>query len=151
FLLGRREIESRPVLPYSIGDHREPWPMTACESLEKPEAQTGPTVLVVDDVVLVRMLVADSLRSRGFRVVEAGSGEEAVRLLDSEPQIAVVLTDIYMPAAELDGVALARWIRKRRPDLKVVVGSGVNSAVDAADADLFAGPILSKPYNFDEV
>jgi CheY-like chemotaxis protein len=125
--------------------------MTAPEKLDESEAGGGPTILVVDDVVLVRMLIADSLRSRGFHVVEAGSGEEAIRLLDGDPKIAVVLTDIYMPAAELDGFGLARWIRLRRPDLKVVLGSGVTSAVAPADADLFVGPVLSKPYNFDEV
>ena len=125
--------------------------MSASETLEEPEATGGPTVLVVDDVVLVRMLIADSLRSRGFHVVEAGSGEEAIELLDSEPRIAVVLTDVYMPAAELDGFALARWVRRRRPEIKVVIGSGMTSAVDPADADLFVGGVLSKPYDFDEV
>lgn len=124
--------------------------MAASEKVEEPRA-SGPIVLVVDDVVLVRMLIADSLRSRGFHVVEAGSGEEAVQLLDSGPRINVVLTDIYMPAAELDGFGLARWIRRRRPDVKVVIGSGVTSAIAAADADLFVGPILRKPYDFDEV
>src|SRR5262249_29543845 len=125
--------------------------MAAGEKVGESEACVGPTVLVVDDVVLVRMLIADSLKSRGFHVVEAGSGEEAIRLLDSDLQVAVVLTDIYMPAAELDGVGLARWVRRRRPDLKVVLGSGVTSSVAPADADLFVGPVLSKPYNFDEV
>jgi CheY-like chemotaxis protein len=125
--------------------------MTACENPEETESSVVPTILVVDDVVLVRMLIADSLRARGFHVVEAGSGEEAIELLDSDPQIAVVLTDIYMPAAELDGFGLARWIRRRRPDLKVVLGSGVTSAISPDDADLFVGPVLSKPYDFDEV
>jgi CheY-like chemotaxis protein len=125
--------------------------MTASEKLEDPAPVGGPIVLVVDDVVLVRMLIAASLRSRGFRVVEAGSGEEAVRLLDSGSPITVILTDIYMPAAEIDGFGLARWIHRRRPDIKVVVGSGVTSSVDPAEAHLFTGPVLSKPYDFDEV
>ena len=125
--------------------------MTAGENVEESEACGDRTVLVVDDVVLVRMLIADSLRLRGFEVVEASSGEEAIQLLDSDMRIAVVLTDIYMPAAELDGFGLARWIRRRRPDLKVVLGSGVTSSVAPADADLFVGPVLPKPYNFDEV
>jgi CheY-like chemotaxis protein len=125
--------------------------MTASEKLDDPETSGRPTVLVVDDVVLVRMLTADSLRMRGFRAVEAASGEEAIRLLDSQMQIAVVLTDIYMPSAEFDGFGLARWIGSHRPDVKVVAGSGVNSSVDPADAHLFVGPVLPKPYNFDEV
>ena len=50
--------------------------------------------------------------------VEAGSGEEAIRLLTSGLAVQVVLTDMYMPAAELDGVGLARWIRDHRPEIK---------------------------------
>lgn len=53
-----------------------------------------------------------------------------------------------MPAAEFDGFGLARWIRNHRPEVKVVVGSGVNSALDPADAPLFVGPVVRKPYDW---
>jgi CheY-like chemotaxis protein len=125
--------------------------MPAYEKLEEPEAPGRPIVLVVDDVVLVRMLVADSLRMRGFHIVEAGSGEEAIGLLQSGMRISVVLTDIYMPAAELDGLGLARWISNHRPEIRVVVGSGVSASLDPADVPLFAGPVIPKPYNWDTV
>jgi CheY-like chemotaxis protein len=122
--------------------------MAAFVKLERLEMSAKAIVLVVDDVVLVRQLVADSLRARGFQVVEAGSGEEAVQLLQGDQPVSVVLTDIYMPAAELDGFGLARWIRNHRPELKVVVGSGVNSSLDPADALLFVGPVVPKPYDW---
>ena len=122
--------------------------MAASDKLEALELSARPIVLVVDDVVLVRMLVADSLRGRGFQVIEAGSGEEATRLLQSDQPVSIVLTDIYMPAAELDGVGLARWIGSHRPEVKVVVGSGVISSLDANDAPLFVGPVVPKPYDW---
>jgi hypothetical protein len=62
--------------------------------------------------------------------------------------VSIVLTDIYMPAAEFDGLGLARWIRGHRPEVKVVVGSGVTSALDPADAPLFVGPVVPKPYDW---
>jgi CheY-like chemotaxis protein len=122
--------------------------MAAFEKIGAPAESGGPTILVVDDVDLVRALIAESLRVRGFQTLEAGSGEEAIRLLTNGLAVQVVLTDMYMPAAELDGLGLARWIRDHRPDIKVVVGSGVSFSVDPADAHLFAGPVVAKPYDW---
>jgi CheY-like chemotaxis protein len=124
--------------------------MPGCGQQEEFDAGKH-VVLVVDDVVLVRMLIADSLRDRGFEVIEAGSGEEAIRLLESEFQVSVILSDIYMPAAEVDGLGLARWLRRHRPGLKLLLGSGVNPGLEAADKDLSDGPILLKPYDYDKV
>src|SRR5262249_10705644 len=110
-----------------------------------------PTVLVVEDVVLVRMLLADLLRERGFEVIEASSTEDAVRVLKADFPVHVVLSDVYMPGSAMDGVALARWVHEHRPDLKVVLGSGVVSTLDAADAAFFEGPLLQKPYKREEL
>jgi CheY-like chemotaxis protein len=55
--------------------------MAASENVPIGEGLRPPVVLVVEDVVLVRMLIAERLRSRGFDVVEAGDGAEAVRVL----------------------------------------------------------------------
>jgi CheY-like chemotaxis protein len=69
------------------------------------------TVLVVEDEILVRMAVSESLRDAGYRVLEAATGEEAVSLLASFPDIAVLFTDIQMPGA-LNGAALTRLARR---------------------------------------
>src|SRR5262249_9127839 len=93
-----------------------------------------PTVLIVEDVVLVRLLLADLLRERGFEVIEAATAEDAVRVLKADFPVRLVLSDVYMPGSGMDGVALARWVHEHRPGLKVILGSGVVSNLDAADA-----------------
>jgi CheY-like chemotaxis protein len=125
--------------------------MASTQQTDRSTAFGKPTVLVVEDVVLVRMLVADQLRQAGFEVIEAGTAEEAVRVLRAEFAINVVLSDIYMPGSSMDGVALARWVRTHRPALKVILGSGVVSTTDPADCAYFEAPIVQKPYKRDEL
>jgi CheY-like chemotaxis protein len=95
-------------------------------------------VLVVEDVVLVRMVVAAYLREGGFQVVEAAGAEEAIRVLRASP-VDVVFSDVRMPGAT-DGHGLADWIRQNKPKVKIVLGSGVESEIsDEA--------IVKKPYD----
>lgn len=95
-------------------------------------------VLVVEDVVLVRMVVAAYLREGGFQVVEAAGAEEAIRVLRASP-VDVVFSDVRMPGST-DGHGLADWIRQNKPKVKIVLGSGVESEIsDEA--------IVKKPYD----
>jgi CheY-like chemotaxis protein len=98
-------------------------------------------------VVLVRMLIAEALSERGFDVIEAGSGEEVIRILDSGLPVRVILSDIYMPAAAVDGLGLARWLRQHRPDVKLFLGSGMDHGRAAVETSLYEVPILLKPYD----
>jgi CheY-like chemotaxis protein len=124
--------------------------MLGCKQVQGLD--TGkPTVLVVDDVMLVRILIADSLRARGFEVVEASSGEEAIRILEAEFSVDVVLSDVYMPGAEVDGLGLARWLRRHRPGVKLLLGSGVNPTLGSADEALSDGPLVLKPYDYEKL
>jgi CheY-like chemotaxis protein len=90
-----------------------------------------PTVLVVDDEVLVRLVIADYLRDCGYRVFETGGPEEAVSVFEAGLKIDVVLTDLELPGRS-SGLELARWIRKRHPDVKVILSSGLYSAAELA-------------------
>jgi CheY-like chemotaxis protein len=109
------------------------------------ELTTAETVLVVEDDVLVRLVIAAYLRDCGYRVLEASSGEEALRLLEQgEHRIDVVLTDVEMPG-EMDGFALARWLRRERPDVEVVMAGTPARAADAAGELCEQGPTLSRP------
>jgi|SRR5262245_28090213 len=117
--------------------------MVAADKQEIRRPGEPPTVLVVEDVPLARMLLADQLREIGFVVIEASNGDEAVRVLGAGVAVDVVLSDVYMPAPAMDGPALVRWIRAHRPELKILLGSGVVSEVDP---ELYDGPLLSKPY-----
>lgn len=109
----------------------------------KPDIeQDQATVLVVEDEVLIRLMIADALRSEGLTVIEASSGDEALSVLQSALPIQLLLTDIRM-ATELDGLALARAARAARPGLKLVVASSQVSSNEVAGlADAF----FRKPY-----
>jgi two-component system, response regulator PdtaR len=84
---------------------------------------TPVTVLIVDDDELVRELGAELLCGAGFRVLEAGNGEEALSLLERDPNVRVLFTDINMPGP-LDGIALASIAAVQWPHLSIIIGSG---------------------------
>lgn len=102
-----------------------------------------PTILLVEDDVLLRLVTSEDLRSSGFNVIEASNADEAMTILDSAVAIDLVLTDIRMPGS-MDGLALAAFVRQRWPELKILVASGERpgqAALSAADA------FLPKPYD----
>jgi CheY-like chemotaxis protein len=104
------------------------------------------TVLVVEDEVLVRLVIADYLRECGYRVHEAVSAEEAILILQApEVSIDVVFSDVEMPG-NMDGFGLARWVRSNMPKTQVILTSGVERSADIAATLCEAGPLLKKPY-----
>lgn len=109
------------------------------------------TVLVVEDVVLVRMLICDYLRDAGFTIVEVTSGDEALAVLATPLQIDVVFADIYMPNSSIDGIELARWIQANKPAVKVVLTSGVADLKDKAREVTSGGALIDKPYDRGQV
>ncbi|PYT31770.1 MAG: hypothetical protein DMG58_11510 [Acidobacteria bacterium] len=87
-----------------------------------------PEILVVDDEPSVRSVAKRLLERSGYQALEAGSGEEALRVLHQQPYaIALLLTDIIMPG--LSGTQLAVAARKVQPALPVVFMSGYCSSV----------------------
>ncbi len=73
------------------------------------------TILIVEDEVLVRLVVADYLRECGYRVYEAVNAAEALAMLQApEVSIDIVVSDVQMPG-DMDGFGLARWIRGNKP------------------------------------
>jgi two-component system, cell cycle sensor histidine kinase and response regulator CckA len=81
------------------------------------------TVLLAEDVTAVRAVVADALEGAGFRVLRAGSADEALALADSHlAEIDALVTDVVMPGRS--GVELAQVLLGRRPELRVVLISG---------------------------
>jgi CheY-like chemotaxis protein len=109
-----------------------------------------PTVLVVDDEVMIRLVIADYLRECGYRVFEAGGPEDAVAILQSDLKIDIVFTDLELPG-QSSGLELARWIRRRHPEIKVILTSGFYSAAELAGELCEAGPPIAKPYDSDVV
>ncbi len=116
--------------------------LTTAAVSEKPH-----TVLVVEDEVLIRLMIADRLRDHSIGVVEASSAAEAVTVLQSQIPVDLVFTDVRMNG-QMSGIALAHLVRETRPDLKVVIASGdltVDNTTDTADA------FFRKPYDLDRV
>jgi CheY-like chemotaxis protein len=101
------------------------------------------TVLVVEDEPLVRFMAMDIVEEAGFQVLEAADADEALSLLDQPDRIDIVFTDIRMPGS-IDGMVLARTVRRRWPATRVIVASGHGSSDEAlaAGADRF----FAKPY-----
>src|ERR1700719_4394816 len=103
-----------------------------------------PVILVVEDEFLLRMDAAVMIAAAGFAVVEAANADEAIDILETRSDIAVVFTDIQMPGA-MDGLRLARAVRGRWPPIKIVATSG---HVHVSETDLpEGGRFLPKPYN----
>ena len=107
---------------------------------------TGHHVLLVEDDGLVRRFAADRLRSLGYAVTEAGSGPEALKVLDSLPDLALLLTDVIMPGG-LSGRDLADAVVALRPGTPVLFASGYAEDLIVHDGKLApGGDLLPKPY-----
>ena len=105
------------------------------------------TILVVEDEVLIRLVIAEYLRDCGYRVFEAAHADEALLVLrQAERPVDVVFTDIEMPGS-MDGFALAQWVRANRPDVDVILAGSVNRAVQAASDLCDQQDHVPKPYD----
>ncbi len=106
------------------------------------------TVLLVEDDAMVRNLVRHTLHRRGYRVLEAADGPEAIRCWDEQgPTVDLLLTDMVMPGG-MSGRDLATELRRRRPDLKVIFSSGYSREPVGQIPELRRGDrFLAKPYD----
>jgi DNA-binding response OmpR family regulator len=102
------------------------------------------TVLVVDDEPIVRDVVVKYLQRDGFRTLEAGDGDSARELLESESPGLVVL-DVMLPGT--DGLELCRWIRSRS-DLPVIMLTARGEEADRiVGLELGADDYVTKPFS----
>lgn len=96
----------------------------------KPAAQERPdpglsikaTILVVDDDPLVLAVLVEMLEGAGFTVIQAGSGDEALKILNAEPQIDLLISDHAMP--NMTGAELIKRAKQTRPDLHAILATG---------------------------
>ncbi len=123
-------------------------------SADKPRTQdlTGQgTILLVEDEDGLRSLNARGLRSRGYTVIEAANGVEAMEALTREEgEIDLVVSDVVMP--EMDGPTLLTEMRKKNPDLRIIFVSGY--AEEAFEKSLPANEqfaFLAKPFTLSQL
>lgn len=81
-----------------------------------------PKLMVVDDDPEVRVIVAEFLEDFGYDVLQASSAAEALKLLDTAPDLRMIITDIRMP--DMSGIELADVATQRQSDLKIILISG---------------------------
>lgn len=119
---------------------------------EKRDLTGAGRVMLVEDEDAVRMFGARALRNKGYTVVEAASGEEAIAMLANGEADAIdlLITDVVMPG--LDGPSMIRQVRETHPDMKVVFISGYTEdsfrkRLDVADDIHF----LPKPFTLQQL
>ena len=120
--------------------------MTSAQPIDQTATEPASvTVLLVEDEILLRGVVAEYLRVEGFSVLEAGNAAEAKRVLTSSQSIDLVLTDINMPGDE-NGIDLARHVQAHHPRLPILVLSG-----NPASHDVNGWPFLNKPFQLQKL
>jgi CheY-like chemotaxis protein len=100
-------------------------------------------VLVVEDEMLLRMRAVDIVEHAGYIPVEAVDADEAVAILESRSDIALLFTDIQMPGS-MDGLRLAHSVHDRWPPIKIILVSGqvTPTAIEIpADSRFFGKPL----------
>jgi len=152
----------RIFLPRHHPEPEEAQPAQKPTAAATPEAETKAaapaadltgqgTILLVEDEEGLRGLNARGLASRGYTVLEAGNGIEAVDVFDSrEGQVDLVVSDVVMP--EMDGPTLLKELRRRNPDVKIIFVSGY--AEDAFEKNLPEGgqfAFLPKPFTLKQL
>jgi CheY-like chemotaxis protein len=105
-------------------------------------------VLLVEDNEDVAAATASMLRELGCHTIEARDGASALEILEREPAIELVMSDIVMPGA-MNGLDLARFLRERRPDLSVVLATAYSQYGREVASEGF--PMLEKPYRLDRL
>ncbi len=119
------------------------------EAAAVPHAFDGETVLVVDDEPAIRMLVLEVLRDLGYHTVEAEDGPSALKVLQSDRRVDLLVTDVGLPGG-INGRQVADAGRTARPDMKVLFITGYAEAAVFGDTALQPGmEMLAKPFQMD--
>ncbi len=113
-----------------------------------PARDRAETILVVDDDNDVRSHSTDIVRELGYRVIEASTGRAALEILDREPEIALLFSDVGLPGG-MNGKQLADEAHRRHPHLKILFTSGYAKSAIVHDGRLDAGvQLVAKPFTF---
>jgi signal transduction histidine kinase len=114
-----------------------------------PAAAPGKRVLVVDDDARVKKLLVDFLVKEGHSVISASSGEEALRILESEGERDLLVTDFMMPG--MSGLELAEAARSLHPEIALVVVSGFCGDAPTGELARLGARLVAKPFLAEEL
>ncbi len=136
------------------------WPalpdITASASAEEPcgwrpslFSETRSTILVVDDIEAIRNTAREALQARGYEVITAANGEEALTIIDHQP-IDLVIMDLGMPG--MGGLQCLKELLRRKPHTRILIASGYTLAGRSAEVlQSGAAGFISKPYQLTEL
>jgi CheY-like chemotaxis protein len=99
-------------------------------------------IVVVEDEVLIRALIAEELRLEGFSVIEADRADDALTYIKSSEPVDMVFSDIQTPGS-LNGIQLAETLRDKYPHIPVILTSGNAAPRHVGTVDAF----VPKPYD----
>ncbi|WP_420567274.1 ATP-binding protein [Thalassovita sp.] len=143
------------VFTILLPSHRAMQPKTiepVAETVQKPgiERDEG-VVLLVEDEAPVRAFASQALKLRGYTVIEAGTGEEAIELLNDDGlHVDLFVSDVIMPG--MDGPTWVRQAREARPDTRVIFVSGyAEDALDDSAEPVKNSVFLPKPFSLNDL
>ncbi|CAN5185456.1 hypothetical protein BH10PSE12_BH10PSE12_21210 [soil metagenome] len=110
--------------------------------------ENPPIILMVEDDALVRMDGAGMIEDAGFQVIEAGSADEAIAILERATNVRLMFSDIDMPGS-MNGLKLADFVHERWPDIRLLLTSGHHALTDSDVPD--DGRFIAKPYTCNTV
>ncbi len=131
-------VEHQPDLPASLPQEKNK-PYTGTES-----------ILLVEDEESVRDFAVAALQTNGYRVYQAANGLEALNMvLNNNTKFDLIITDIIMP--EMDGKRLARELRKKQANCKILFTTGYTDALEQIDLAENEWKLLRKPYSISQL
>lgn len=104
------------------------------------------TILLLENEVLIRMPLAEYLRECGYRVLEATTVAEAEALLNAGIHVDLVFTKVRLSGGR-NGFALANWLRRHHPGIKVILAASVANAAEKAGDLCASGPTPSPSHH----
>jgi CheY-like chemotaxis protein len=138
-----------PVVAAALSYDRDRFPSRTHETpimMVLDRSAIPAVVLVVEDEMLLRMRAVDMVEDAGYTSVEAVDADEAVAILESRSDIALLFTDIQMPGS-MDGLGLAHAVHERWPPIKIILVSGqlkpANTEIPA-NSRFFGKPLEAK-------
>lgn len=140
----------------SSGDEEDPVALAGkigaaiAKSPNKGDLSGSGTILLVEDEDAVRVFAARALKNKGYTILEARTGEQAVEILHDAKSLDLLITDMMMPG--MDGGTLARLVKVERPEVRVILISGYSEEV--ARGDVLDSPdihFLPKPFSLGQL
>lgn len=144
-------LEAAPgPVPETAPEH-EPSSLAKAQAGADGDLTGAGTILLVEDEDAVRMFATRALKNKGYTVLEAANGEDALEVINAtEETIDLIVTDVMMPG--MDGHTLVQFVRQEMPDVKVIFISGFSESVIPGGISPESGfAFLAKPFSLKDL